>query len=111
VTDFNYDAPAEFYGWRGQGMRRGVVSYRRFSTAAEAIRFAIEDVSSAALGGCALEANGKRIQGREILKLYTSSKFPLQRAYPSGRRLRNQNIRTVRARHGEMLGSPIERVR
>ncbi len=46
-------------------MRRGVVTYRRFTTAAEAIRHAIEDVSSAALGSCALEVDGQRIQGRE----------------------------------------------
>lgn len=90
MPDFNYDAPAEFYGWRGQGMRRGVVTYRRFTTAAEAIRYAIEDVSSAALGSCALEANGERIQGREILTLYANSKFPLQRASPPGRRSRNR---------------------
>jgi hypothetical protein len=83
VTDFNYNAPAEFYGWRGQGMRRGAVIYRRFTTAAEAIRHAIEDVSSAALANCALEVDGKRVQGREIRSLYTNSKFPLQRASPS----------------------------
>ncbi len=89
MTDFNYDAPAEFYGWKGQGMRRGAVTYRRFTTAAEAIRHAIEDVSSTALRSCALEANGKRIQGREIWTLYANPRFPLQRASPSERRSRN----------------------
>jgi hypothetical protein len=80
VTDFNYDAPAEFYGWRGQNMRRGGLTYRRFATAAEAIRHVIEDVSSAGLGSCALEVDGQRIQGRDIETLYSDSRFPLPRA-------------------------------
>ncbi len=80
MTEFNYDAPAEFYGWRGQGMRRGVVTYRRFTTAAEAIRHAMEDISSAALRSCALEVDGKRFQGQDIRTLYANSRFPLQRA-------------------------------
>ena len=75
MTDFNYDAPAEFYGWRGQG-RGGLSTYRRFATAAEAIRHAIEDVSSAALGGCALEANGTRIQGERSGRSTPTPSFP-----------------------------------
>jgi hypothetical protein len=97
VTDFNYDAPAEFYGCRGRGMRRGPVTYRRFPTAAEAIRHAMEDLSFAVLGGCALEVDGKRIQAREIRTLYANSKFPLRRALPTGRSQRHPRPQTGHA--------------
>ena len=80
MKDFDYSAPAEFYGWRGRNMRRSALTYRRFATAAEAIRHAVEDVAPAGLGSCAVEVDGKRIQGRDIKTLYADSRFPLRRA-------------------------------
>ena len=79
VTDFGYDAPAEFYGWKSQGKGRGAVTFRRFATGAEAVRHAIEDVPVAALGSCVLEVNGKRFRGQEIRTLYVSRKFSQRR--------------------------------
>ncbi len=80
VTDFDYEAPAEFYGWRTHGQLRGAVTFRRFDSGAEAVRHAMEEVPSAALGGCVIEVKRKRFRGNEIRALYLSSKFPLGRA-------------------------------
>ena len=40
---FDYDAPAELFMAKRKGGSRQPLAYRRFTTAAEAIRFAIED--------------------------------------------------------------------
>ena len=47
LAGFNFDAPAELFPSRGK-YGRTQVRYRRFSTAAEAVRFAVEEVSPAA---------------------------------------------------------------
>jgi hypothetical protein len=83
VTDFDYHAPADFYGWKSQGRGKGVVTFRRFSSGAEAVRHAIEDVSSGALGRCVVEVNGQRFHGNDIRILYASHRFPLRRAMPT----------------------------
>lgn len=80
VPDFNYDNPGEFYSRKTQGPRPRGLSYHRFDTVAEAIRFAMEDLSSAALGGCMLEANGERFGAKELRALYASPRFPLRRS-------------------------------
>jgi hypothetical protein len=80
MTDFNYDMPGEFYSRKSQGLGPSGLAYRRFDTVAEAIRFAIEDLSPAALGGCMLEVGGQRFGGKEVKALYASPRFPLQRA-------------------------------
>jgi hypothetical protein len=80
MTDFNYDMPGEFYSRKSQGLGPSGLTYRRFKTVAEAIRFAMEDLSSAALGGCMLEVGGERFGGKELKALYASPRFPLQRA-------------------------------
>ena len=42
--EFNYSSPAELFIPKGRGGgRRRRINYRRFATAAEAIRFAVED--------------------------------------------------------------------
>ena len=80
MPDFNYDNPGEFYSRKTQGPRPRGLSYHRFDIVAEAIRFAMEDLSSAALGGCMLEANGERFGAKELRALYASPRFPLRRS-------------------------------
>lgn len=78
--DFNFDEPAELFAggsWKG---RPTAVTYRRFDTAAEAIRFTVEELVGAGARACVLEVNEKRFNSVEIRKLYDSSNFPLPRS-------------------------------
>jgi hypothetical protein len=55
------------------------VTYRRFDSGAEAIRFAIEELPSDVLFGTVLEVNEQRFDATQIRKLYESKAYPLQR--------------------------------
>ncbi|MGE0024505.1 MAG: hypothetical protein AB7S70_12850 [Hyphomicrobium sp.] len=80
MTPFDYTVPAELFPARGKGMGRGFVGYKRFDTAADAIRFAIEDLDPVLLSGAILEVDEERFDGVAIRNLYASSRYPLQRA-------------------------------
>ena len=74
----DYAAPAELFQCR---MKSGKsrTTYKRFNTAAEAIRFAIEDVSPSALLGTYLEVGEARYGRPEIQNLYERASYPLMR--------------------------------
>ena len=55
MDTFNYNAPAELFPSKGKGFRRKMVSYRRFESAAVAIRYAIEELDPDKLIGAVLE--------------------------------------------------------
>ena len=81
---FDYGMEAALFFTKGKKFRQQVVQYRRFVRAAEAIRFAIEDLPSNVLGGCSLEVDKDRYVGVAILGLYESVDYPLpRRAKPS----------------------------
>lgn len=64
----------------GNSRNRGrTLAFRRFSEAAEAIRFAVEELSPALLNGCTLEIGEDEYFGRAIRPLYDHSSFPLLR--------------------------------
>jgi hypothetical protein len=79
LGSFNYNAPAELFPSRGK-KGRGHVTYRRFNTAAEALRFAVEQMPPAALLGAYLEVNERRFGLNEMRSLYESAAYPLKRA-------------------------------
>jgi len=56
------------------------MTYRRFATGAEAIRFVIEEQAPANLIATALESEGERFEGAAIRTLYDSERYPLVRA-------------------------------
>lgn len=86
MTHFNYKSPGEFYCQKNKGIGSGIgLTYRRFDTGAEAIRFAMEQVPSSTLGTCTLEVDGERFGAKELRELYESSRYPL----PRGKRRRN----------------------
>ena len=76
---FDYGASAELFSSRGRSGRRQPLVYRRFASAAEALRFAIEDLAPRFFVGAYLQVEESRYQGAEIRRLYASSHYPLAR--------------------------------
>jgi hypothetical protein len=75
----DWTEPAELYAVLGAFHARNA-QYFRFSSAAEAIRFAIEDMPAAALRGMAVESGDNRYEGQQIRALYDAQDYPLERA-------------------------------
>ena len=82
ITDsklFNYSMSAELFTSKGRLHGRPPLRYRRFARAAEAIRFAIEDLPSQLLVVTHLEVDELRYSSAEIRRLYESPDYPLGR--------------------------------
>jgi hypothetical protein len=77
---FDFEAEAELFPTRSRASRRQPVGYRRFARAADAIRYAIEEMPAEFLVGTFLEVNEERFDGREIRELYERADYPLVRA-------------------------------
>lgn len=78
MADFDYGAAAELYPARGWSRARDL-GYYRFDTAAEALRFAIEEMPADLLRGAILEIDEARFDGEEIRALYDGTDYPLER--------------------------------
>jgi hypothetical protein len=76
---FEYDVSAELFSSKASNGRRQPLNYRRFAQAAEAVRFAIEDLPPQFLVGTYLEVNELRYESAEIRRLYASPRYPLPR--------------------------------
>jgi hypothetical protein len=62
-----------------KGGPRPPLRYPRFTTAAEAIRFAIEELPTVRALGAWMQVGDERLDGDDILRLYQSDHYPLQR--------------------------------
>jgi len=79
MATVNYNAEAELFPPRRRSFSRGPVGYKRFKSAAEAIRFAMEELPPELLLGAYLEVEEDRFDGPAIRQLYESEAYPLQR--------------------------------
>ncbi len=77
----------------GNSRNRGrTLAFRRFSEAAEAIRFAVEELSPSILNGCTLEIGEDEYFGRAIRLLYDHSSFPLLRCKRATRGVKGKQV-------------------
>ena len=77
MLSFDYNAPAElFLSKPAKGSR---IKYRRFATAAEALRYAVEDLRMPKAFGAWLEVGDARIDSIEIQRLYEANDYPLRK--------------------------------
>jgi hypothetical protein len=80
MAAFDYDAEAELFPGAARPYRGGQpVGYRRFASAAEALRFAMEELPPASLAGAALEVGDERFDSHGMRQLYEASGYPLAR--------------------------------
>jgi len=79
MAEFDYSAAAELFPTRRRQPRREPLRYKRFAHAAEAIRFAVEDLPRESLAGAFLEVDEQRYGSDDIRRLYESVKYPLSR--------------------------------
>jgi hypothetical protein len=78
MVSFDYSAEAELFPLI-RGRFRGPVGYKRFTSAAEAIRFAVEELPPDLLRGAYLEVAEERFDRSGIRQLYESDTYPLVR--------------------------------
>jgi hypothetical protein len=77
--DFDYGIPAELFMAKRKGGTRQPLGYRRFATAAEAIRYAVEDFPAMRTLGASMQVGDERFDSEDIQRLYESSDYPLRR--------------------------------
>src|SRR5712691_169511 len=79
ANSFDYDTAAGLFEVQGRISRRRSCGYRRFDRAADAIRFAVEDLPPKQLAGAYLEVDEARFDSNAIRRLYDSAEYPLDR--------------------------------
>jgi hypothetical protein len=79
LDGFDYGAAAELFMNRSRTAKRRP-KYKRFDTAAEAVRFVVEELPAAVLPGAYLLIAETRFDVEEIRYLYQSAAYPLPRA-------------------------------
>lgn len=78
MPSFDYSAPAElFLAKPAKGSR---TRYRRFATAAEALRYVVEDLQTPKALGAWLEVGDARFNSSEIQRLYEADEYPLRKS-------------------------------
>lgn len=79
MKSFDYNAPAELFPSRNRKVA-SKVKYRRFDKAADAIRFAVEELPEPLLLGATIQIDDQRLGHQEIRALYESECYPLKKS-------------------------------
>ena len=79
LNGFDYGAAAELFPSRSKAAKSRA-KYMRFDTAAEAVRFLVEELPTAALLGAYLVVDERRFGVEEIRYLYENAGYPLARS-------------------------------
>ena len=79
MPSFDYNAEAELFALIRGKFTKGPVGYKRFTSAAEAICFAVEELPPDLLRGAYLEVDEERFDANGIRQLYESDTYPLGR--------------------------------
>ena len=77
---FDYTASAELFIAKRSRGPRAPLGYRRFATAAEVIRFAVEELPSARMLDVFMQVGDQRFDADTIRSLYEKSDYPLKRS-------------------------------
>jgi len=80
TASFDYSIAAELFPTRSRKPRRSVMKYRRFARAADAIRFAVEELPSPRMLGAFMQVGDLRFDADGIRSLYDHRDYPLPRA-------------------------------
>ncbi|NVO16561.1 MAG: hypothetical protein HXX10_21245 [Rhodoplanes sp.] len=78
MDGIDWESAAELFPSRSRKARYQL-SYRRFDRAAEAVRFAVEELPRELFAGAYLEVEEGRFDAVGIRRLYESGSFPLAR--------------------------------
>jgi hypothetical protein len=105
MSAFDYGASAELFTNKSKWSRRGPVEYQRFAIAAEAIRFAIENLPGDSLAGAWLEVGEDRFDATDIRRLYDDEAYPLDRREPHPAAAREQG--PVRSKASPAARKPV----
>jgi hypothetical protein len=76
---FDYGLPAELFMGTPKSCLRQRLRYRRFKSAAEAIRFVVEDIPAIRTLSTWMQIGDARFDEEDIRRLYESDDYPLQR--------------------------------
>ncbi len=79
MITFDYSGEAELFPPPRRKYPHQRFGYKRFALAADAVRFAIEELPPELLIGAILEVDGERYGGDQIRRLYDGDDFPLAR--------------------------------
>jgi hypothetical protein len=79
MASFDYSSQAELFAARTWKSRLHPSGYKRFSCAADAIRFAMEDLPRDVLLGSYLQVEDDRFDCHGIRRLYEDGAYPLER--------------------------------
>jgi hypothetical protein len=78
MSSFDYSRPAELFTVSHFGRRRRM-GFRRFDSAALALRSAIEEFPATSLVGAVLQVEEERLDHKAIRRLYDDPEYPLTR--------------------------------